>query len=392
MKDVKNIDFYKKICNNKYMEKIGILGGTFDPVHLEHVRLAKCAIEELALDKLFVMPTFIPPHKSVLPTDSKERLEMLTLAFSGLDKVVVSDFEIQKQGKSYTYQTVEYFKQNYNAQIYFICGGDMLTDFRTWRYPERILSACDLAVFGREDFFTDYDKEKEYFEKTFNKSFIKLNYVGKSLSSTKIRVYSAFNLNVDEVTMPQVANYIKEKNLYKADKYVKFIIDNFPEKRIRHTANVVITALKRAKELGLDQEKVRITATLHDCAKYIDHTTVEGFTLPSDVPSPVVHAFLGAFIAEKVLGVTDDEILDAIRYHTSGKAKMTTLGKLIFVADMVEEDRVYQGVEQLRALYESADFEDCFVQCLKEEFIHLLNKKQRIYEETLNAFSYYVKE
>ena len=133
-------------------------------------------------------------------------------------------------------------------------------------------------------------------------------------------------------------------------------------------------------------------ATLHDCAKYIDYTKVQGFKLPDGVPQPVVHAFLGAFVAENYLGVKDEEILDAIRYHTSGKANMTTLGKLIFVADMVEEGRVYDEVESLRRAYEEKDFEECFKECLKEEVLHLINKKQYIYVETLNAFDYYVKD
>ena len=114
-----------------------------------------------------------------------------------------------------------------------------------------------------------------------------------------------------------------------------------------------------------------------------------GEVLPENVPAPVVHAFLGAYIAEKVLGVTDKEILDAIRYHTSGRANMSTLEKLIFVADMVEEGRTYEGVEYLRDLYEKEDFEHCFRECLKEEVVHLINKKQYIYEKTLEAYDYY---
>ena len=136
---------------------------------------------------------------------------------------------------------------------------------------------------------------------------------------------------------------------------------------------------------------MRIAATLHDCAKYDDYKAYADFKLPKDVPPPVVHAFLGAFVAEKVLGVTDKEILDAIRYHTSGKAEMSTLSKLIFVADMIEKGRNYVGVEELRAEYEK-DFESCFRQCLKEEVAHLINKKEYIYAETLNAYDYYVKD
>ena len=166
----------------------------------------------------------------------------------------------------------------------------------------------------------------------------------------------------------------------------------YPLKRLKHTADVVVCALKRAKELGLDTSVVKTTATLHDCAKYMDYRAEEGFELPPDVPAPVVHAFLGAYIAKNVLKIDDEQIIDAIRYHTSGKAEMSTLAKLIFVADMVEEGRVYEGVDKLRLLYETADFESCFVECLKEEVLHLINKKQYIYIETLNAFDYYVKK
>jgi predicted HD superfamily hydrolase involved in NAD metabolism len=266
----------------------------------------------------------------------------------------------------------------------------MLTDFKTWRYPERILSACTLAVFDREDFFTDYQTEKEYFNKTFGTEYVKLSYVGKSCSSTKTRVYASFGLSLDGQVPDGVEEYIRENGLYSGDKYTEFIKNNLPEKRLIHTANVVVKALSKAKELGLDKEKVRISATLHDVAKYLDYTKVKGFTLPEGVPGPVVHSFLGAYVAKNVLGVDDEEILDAIRYHTSGKAEMSTLGKLIFVADMIEEGRDYQGVEKLRESFEKDDFDKCFIECLKEEFLHLINKKQYIYEETLNAFKYYV--
>lgn len=374
------------------MERIGILGGTFNPVHVEHVALAKNALEELKLDKLFVMPTFISPHKNSAPAPAEDRTNMLKIAFSGEEKIIVSDYEIQKQGKSYTYLTVEHFKNTFDAKLFFICGGDMLTNFKTWKYPERILNACDLAVFGREEVFTDYEKEKKYFKERFNKDFIRLSYKGNNASSTKIRIYSSLGLPLLGIAPNGIEEYIKQKGLYGGDVYTQFVKKYLPEKRLRHTANVINCALNKAKELNLDTEKVRISATLHDCAKYIDHTKVKGFVLPKDVPAPVVHSFLGAFIAEKYLGVDDQEILDAIRFHTSGKANMTLLGKLIFVADMVEEGRDYEGVEYLRELYEQEDFEKCFVECLKEEFLHLLNKKQRIYVETINAFEYYVKD
>ncbi len=372
------------------MEKIAIFGGTFDPVHSEHVSLVKSAITELGLDKIIVMPTFVSPHKTTKSAPSEHRLNMLRLAFRDIEKVLVSDFEILKEGTSYTYQTVEHF-YNKDTTLYFLVGGDMLLDFKKWKNPDRILGSATLAVFGRDSVEVDYQKEQEYFKKTFNKEFVRLNYQGKDYSSTKIRTYFRLGLSLGDLMPTPVCEYVVKNKVYQPDEYERFILKVLPERRIRHTANVVITALKKARELGLDQEKVRISATLHDSAKYLDKNDVKGFEIADDVPQPVVHAFLGAFIAEKYLKINDQEIIDAIRYHTSGKAEMSLLSKLIFVADMIEEDRNYEGVEKLRELYEKADFETCFRECLKEEFLHLINKKQSIYYETINAFNYYVK-
>lgn len=373
------------------MLKIALLGGTFNPVHSEHVALAVSAVKELALDKLFIMPTYLPPHKNVIPAPSEDRLNMLKAVFSDKQNIEVSDYEIVKQGKSYTYQTVEHFRTLYpDAEIYFIVGGDMLKDFKTWKNPDRILSACNLAVFGREDCPVNYEEEERYFLNTFGKTFNRLSYVGKVNSSTEIRVYSAFGLDITHLTDKRVADYVKEHGLYKGDRYVEFVKKVLPEKRLVHTANVVITALEKVKELGLDIEKVMTACVLHDCAKYMDANSVNGFELPEGVPAPVVHSFLGAYVAEYVLGITDEEIIDAIRFHTSGKADMTKLGKLVFVADMLEKGRTYEGVEKLRLAYKG-DFEVCFKECLKEEVLHLLNKKSNIYVETLNAYDYYIK-
>ena len=367
-----------------------MFGGTFNPVHNEHVKTVAAAINELKLDKLFIVPTFLPPHKNVSPASSTDRINMLKIAFRGFDKVEISDFELLNAGKSYSFITAEHFKKLYpDAEIFMIVGGDMLKDFKTWKNPERILNAVRIAAVFREDYAFDEKAEREYFKSVFGKDFVLLNFVGKTVSSTEIRTYLAFNIKPQGVS-DEVFDYIKARNVYSPDVYQKYVLERLPFKRVIHTANVVVTALKKAKELGLDYEKVRIAATLHDCAKYDDYKDYAGFKLPDDVPPPVVHAFLGAFIAETVLGVKDKEILDAIRYHTSGKAEMSTLSKLIFVADMVEKGRDYEGVDILRAEYEK-DFESCFRLCLKEEVQHLINKKQYIYAETLNAYDYYVK-
>ena len=373
------------------MERIAIFGGTFNPVHIEHVKTVEAAIDELKLDKLFVVPTFLPPHKNVSPASGSDRINMLKIAFKGIGKVEISDFELVNAGKSYSYITAEHFKSLYpNAEIFMIVGGDMLQDFKTWKSPERILCAVRLAAVFRENYAIDVAAEHEYFKTVFGTDFTLLDFKGKPVSSTEIRTYLALGLKPQGID-DEVFSYIKEHAVYVPDAYQKYILERLPERRIIHTANVVVCALKKVKELGLDYEKVRIAATLHDCAKYDDYKTYGDFKLPKDVPPPVVHSFLGAYVAEHVLGIKDAEIIDAIRYHTSGKADMSTLSKLVFVADMIEKGRDYEGVDMLRKAYEG-DFESCFRLCLKEEVQHLINKKQYVYAETLNAYDYYIKD
>ena len=372
------------------MKRIAIFGGTFNPIHIEHKMLVKSAIEELQLDKIIIIPTNIPPHKKTELASGEDRINMLKLCFLDEEKVEISDFELQSGGTSYSYITVEHFSSLYpNDELFLLVGGDMLKDFKTWKYPERILAKASLAVFLREDFEFNEKEEREYFNKTFNTSFTLLKYKGKNLSSTRIRLYLALSLPLDDMLDERVNEYIEKNKLYLGGRAFEFIKKTLPEKRLIHTAEVTVTALKKVKELALDKDKVITACILHDCAKYIDHNTVKGFKLPDGVPKPVIHAFLGAFIAERHLNLKDEEIIDAIRYHTSGKANMSTLAKLLFTADMIEKNRSYDGVERLREIYEE-DFERCFIECLKEEMVHLVNKKEYIYGETINAYDYYV--
>lgn len=371
---------------------VAIFGGTFNPVHIEHIRLARAAVNLLELDKLFIVPTFIPPHKSITPAPAQDRLNMLNIAFENDSKIEVCNFEIENGGKSFSYITAEHFASLYpNENRYFIVGGDMLVDFKTWREPQRILNVCTLAVFDRENCTIDYEREGKYFKKYFNTNFIRLNFIGKDDSSTEIRTFVALGLDITDKTDTKVADYIKAKDLYIGGNYERYVRENLTEKRLIHTAGVITTVLKKCQDVGVKKEDAYTAALLHDCAKYKTAKDFPDYTLPSDVPEPVAHAFYGAYVAEYILKIDNQEIIDAIRYHTSGKAKMSTLGKLIFVADMVEKNRAYDGVDRLRALYNNGDFEICFRECLKEEVLHIVEKKSYIYKETLNAYDYYIK-
>ena len=375
------------------MEKIGVLGGSFNPVHNEHVNIAINAIKELGLDKLIIMPTFVPPHKNTVLAPPDHRLNMLKKAFFGIDKVEISDYEIKKGGTSYTYLTLTHLKETLGCELYFIFGEDLLGGFNTWRHPEEITKLANIAVFRRENYSEDFDKIQQDFIKAYGKPFIKLNYLGKSVSSTAIRVFAMLGLSLEKFVSKPVEEYIYQNDVFKKENlsdYVDFAKGLLPEKRLIHTASVISCALIKAEELGLDKDDVFLAGLLHDVAKYVDYKTVKGFTKPLDMPEPVVHAFLGEYMARNILGIKNEEVLDAIKYHTSGKPEMSKLAKLIFVADMVEDGRTYDGVEELRRYYKTKSLDECFIECLKEETIHLKNKKQPVYQLTLDAFNYYV--
>ena len=377
--------------------RIAVFGGSFDPVHTEHIKLVEFALAELNLDKLFVMPASAPPHKKGKALSSDEaRLEMCRRAFAHLDKVVVSDYEIAKGGVSYTYLTCQHFKAQYkDADIFWLVGTDMLRNFPTWKNPQEILSCVTLAVCGRNEQAGWMEKEQEEFVRLFNKSFVYLSYNGKDVSSTKIRVLAGAGMRLNEFVPLSVEEYIQESGLYKIPHADEALALETPKRRA-HSIRVAELAAKRAVQLQISERKAIAAALFHDCAKNLDKDSpyLQGFTLPTEwgeVPSEVSHQFAGAFVCEKVFGITDEELLNAVRYHTSGRPNMGVLEKLIFLADMLEVERNYDCVDRLRALFWK-DLDECLETALYETLKFLEKKGGGVYPLTKLAYEYCAKK
>lgn len=129
--------------------RIGILGGTFDPPHIGHLVVAQDALESLELDRLIVVPAGRPPHREAL-LDAETRLALVRLAFEGDDRFQVSDVEVEREGPSWTVDTLEWARLELDPDVlYLIVGADQLRSFRGWRQPERILRLARLAVMTR---------------------------------------------------------------------------------------------------------------------------------------------------------------------------------------------------------------------------------------------------
>ncbi len=367
------------------MGKIILYGGTFDPVTSEHINVIKNLTLLNGVEKVVVIPNFQPPHKAQTTTSAFYRKEMLEISLKNISNVEISYFEISDKKAVYSYITVEHFKNLYpEKDLYFAMGTDMLECFSEWKNPEKILQNAGIILIERTNGGNTQNAIKN-FEKTYGKKVLKISYKGKDVSSQEVRCRIYLNLDTQNLITEEVKEYIKNKNLYTPDRFYYYLSQILPEKRRWHTLGVILCGKKMAKKLKVDEKKVEIACLLHDNAKYLNYKDFNGFTL-NNVPKQVVHQFLGAFIAENILAIKDEQIINAIKYHTTGKADMNLIEKIVFTADVIERGRDFDGVEKLRASVEK-DFEKGFRDCICDLYFSL--QQSGIYYLTEQAYLYY---
>lgn len=198
--------------------KIGILGGTFDPVHLGHLIIAEEAVASLGLDRVIFVPAGDPWMKAGIPiSPGPNRLAMVLAAVAGNPAFHVSPVELDRNGPSYTVDTLEELQEDYGSQteFFFIIGADALKDFGQWRKPERVLELCTLAVVGRPaQEALDLSVLEAIIPGIGNR--VEMVYgVAISVSSTDIRERIAEDRSIRHLVPPAVESFIREHGLYK---------------------------------------------------------------------------------------------------------------------------------------------------------------------------------
>ena len=200
------------------MNRKAIFGGTFDPIHNGHLHIAYKALEELKLDKIIFIPSGNPPHKSEeYITNKIIRYDMVKYAIVNEHKFEISDYEVTKKGKSYTYETIEYFSKHYpNIELYFIAGADCLIDIHKWKNISSIMEKSQLVVFNRPGYSMDSIllKKKEVEEK-FKRNIIFLNIPLLDISSTEIREKIKKDEDIKNLIPEKTYEIIKKYKLYK---------------------------------------------------------------------------------------------------------------------------------------------------------------------------------
>ena len=188
--------------------------------------------------------------------------------------------------------------------------------------------------------------------------------------------------------LPCVGEYIGKNNLYSPDEYHEFLRTYSKPSRLVHTVGVEITAKRYAEKTGANVQKAMFAALLHDNAKYLSKEDYPDFKCDEDVPEPIIHQFLGAYVAEKVLGVEDAEVLNAIKWHTTGRPDMSLLEKIIYTADLLEPGRKFPGVDLLRKAVDD-DFESGFRLCVSELLKFLQAGNESVYYMSVLTNEYY---
>ena len=385
--------------------RIGIYGGTYSPPHIGHLRAAEYAIEALKLDRLLLIPTGVSPHKEMSAgASAADRLQMLRLSAASIDKAEVSDIEIRRAGSSYTVDTLRQIRaENPGAELVLLMGTDMFLSFLSWRAPKIIMQLSALAVFCRGDKGENakIEAQKSALEALGARVELVQNPV-TAISSTDLRRMLVFGC-ADSFLMPGVGDYIREKGLYTTGKNRKNltmeeleaeVIALLNPNRVAHVLGCRDCAIELARLYGENEVDAARAGLLHDITKAIDGplqlTLCAEYGIVLDTFSKAypktLHALTGSLVAERIFGENED-VVRAICHHTTGRANMTLLEKIIYIADYVERNRNFPGVEEMRAMAYT-DLDKAVLMGLESAVAHVKRQGQGLAPATQEALEF----
>ncbi|MCL2610363.1 MAG: nicotinate-nucleotide adenylyltransferase [Defluviitaleaceae bacterium] len=333
------------------MKKIAIFGGSFDPIHNGHLQIISQIKEDLHIDELIIIPTGENPLKQKR-TPKEHRFNMVKLSAHCYN---VSDIEVKREGLSFSCDTVAEIKKQYpESQLLFVIGSDILRQLEKWEGFDKLKELVTFLIVTRQGYELKIPKNINY-------RILKIPHL--EISSTKIRELVSDKKQFSHLVPKEAYDYIIENNLYKSDfsqniyKYAYEKIKNLKEKRYNHVLGVVDEAISLAAHYNINPEKAKIAALFHDIAKEYTKQEIEehikkyNTKMPplTITQQPLIHGFIGADLAE-AQGIQNEDILNAIRYHTIGRASMGMLEKIIYIADAYEPNRKFSEREELKEL------------------------------------------
>lgn len=384
---------------------MGIMGGTFDPIHNGHLIIAETVSNLYNMDKVLFIPSGNPPHKQNLKiTEKEDRYKMVKYAIEGNEKFSISRIELDRKGKTYTIDTVKELNEIYpEYEKFFIMGEDAFRELKTWKDYEKIFSYTNILIVTRSfnmtmDIHNGFDEfcRKIYVTKT---PFIEI-------SSTHIREKVEKNQSIRYLVPKEVEDYIKRKKMYtNIENLNKKLLalaelkNTLKPKRYKHVLGVIDAAKKLSLKWNVDQEKAEMAALFHDFSKNMGFEDMIKYAAENEITfdkiessnKELMHGKIARDVAYKKYFITDEDILNSIEYHTTGRRGMSKLEKLIFLADYIEPNRSFPGVDKLRDVsFENLD--KALVDAIDGTIEHLIKLGEIIHPRTLEARNYLIEE
>lgn len=353
------------------MIDIAVYGGSFNPPHLGHIRAASAAREQLQPQRLFLVPDYEPPHKALEAGSPapEERFTLTKLAAADIPGAEVLDIELERAGRSYTSDTLRELHTRYpQSRLCFLMGTDMLLTLDEWHEPETILSLAAIGVFARSVGEREViEAKRAALEKRYGASVILIESEPVDISSSELRGLLPGRGGREYLSDAVYAEIIRLR-LYGAKPALAWLRREayafLDPKRVPHVAGTEQEAVKLARRWGEDEGDAAEAAILHDITKRLTHDEQlrmcrEYGIITDDLErtnEKLLHARTGAAFCRERFGVPEN-IESAIRWHTTGRAGMTRLEKIIYLADYIEPTRHgFAGLEELRrAAYEDLD-------------------------------------
>ncbi|MGI6045865.1 MAG: nicotinate-nucleotide adenylyltransferase [Eggerthellaceae bacterium] len=404
--------------------RLGIMGGTFDPIHIGHLASADQACRAFDLDGVLFIPTYNPVFKlDQEVSDAALRLEMVRLATCSNEAFDVSDIEIKRGGKTFTADTLRELRKHFpdNVDFYFMVGADAAATLGKWRDCAVIASLAEIIVLRRPGYEVPTHIQEELESKyQFRLHF--LDVTSLSVSSSDLRARVSLGETVRYLVSKPVWDFIEIHELYRgpsplsaaqsevsvddSDVFSKAFIKARKEeikqtkkpKLAKHMFRVAKTAREIAQVYGVDQDKAYLAGLLHDWDKTHDMdemrrhirdwgVAVDPYVydhMPKLMHGPTAAARLSARFPQ-----IPEDVLEAIARHTSAAIDMSSLDMVVYVADSIEPGRDYPGADDLRSLVGAVPLDRLFFEVFKHTLTYLLERNMAIYPGTFDVWNYY---
>jgi nicotinate (nicotinamide) nucleotide adenylyltransferase len=395
--------------------KLGIFGGSFNPVHYGHFFLVDTAISMLKLDRVVMIPAFCSPFKPEaegMEGGANDRLDMLAAAAAGDSRLAIDDCEIRRGGVSYTVDTIEDIISRYipGGKPALIIGDDLAADFPKWRDSDKILELADIVIVRRKKPAAGDAQANVY-----RYAHTLLDNEIMDISSHAIRQKIKQGMDWRSLVPSGARVIIEDRRLYgyngnEQNSNVPFTDDKdcsmsvilrieeearrtLTTERFLHSRNTALLAHDLCRRFGINPTAGYLAGIAHDLAKQTDSKILLKIVKDDGLPVTelekerpnLLHGRAAAVLLKERFCIHNKDVLEAVAFHTSGKENMSLLAKVVYIADKVEVSRNIDPA--LRKMCVNEDLDSILYAVLKKQIGKLQSRELKLSEDTLRMLN-----